>query len=202
MKRLGPIWAGLRRVSWRLALGLLALVLGLTSGIAPAMADGHECGGINLVPPDAADPNALGVQGMVAARMIADEHNLALNGRYRLARFRPRDAQNGRAQVEKEVCSRLDLERDLLGLWRVAAVVGAGLFILSLSWGGVMLMGEYVGIGQPGRARSIMMSGLVGIVVVAAGFYLWHSALISSFGFFSLEIGEVNPIGGVSPHGD
>lgn len=201
MNRPGPIRAGLRRVSLRLVLGLLAVALALTSGIAPAMAHDHECGGVELLPPDA-DPSTVGVKGMAAARMIADEHNSTLEGRYRLARFRPRDAENGRAQVEKEVCSRLDLERDLLGLWRVAAIVGGGLFVLSLSWGGVMLMGEYVGIGQPGRARSIMMSGLVGIVVVAAGFYLWHSALISSFGFFSLEIGEVNPIGGVSPHGD
>ena len=201
MKRPGLIRAGRGRVAWRLALGLLAVALAFTSGIAPAQAHDHECGGVEILPPDAG-PTTVGVKGMAAARMIAQEHNDTLEGRYVLSRFRPRDAENGRAQVEKEVCSRLDLERDLLGLWRLAALAGGSLFVLSLTWGGVIMMGEYLGIGQPGRARSMMMTALVGVVIVGAGFYLWHSALISSFGFFSLEIGEVNPIGGVSPHAD
>lgn len=192
MRRISTVKSGLRRFSWRTALAVLATVLALTSGSATALAHGHECGGVELN----------GVNGLEAARLLADEHNATLEGRYRLSRFRPRDAENGRAQVEKEVCSRLDLERDLLGLWRLAAVVAGGLFVLSLSWGGVVLMVENLGIAQPGRARSVMLSGFVGVVIVGVGFYLWYSAFVNSFGFFTLEIGEINPIGGVSPHAD
>ena len=73
------------------------------------------------------------IRGLDAADFLAVEHNSALSGKYKIKRLRSRDSENGRAQVSKEVCSRLDLERDLVGVWKLAAVVDSSLFVISVA---------------------------------------------------------------------
>lgn len=59
---------------------------------------------------------------------------------------------------------------------------------------------ENTGVVQQGRARTILVSGVAGIILVGVGMYLWQSMFTHSIGFFSLAIGEVRPFGGVSPY--
>lgn len=186
-----------RQLLWRLhrpvAIGL-GVLLALSLGADTVLAQAGECGGVELVTKNGV------IRGLDAADYLSVEHNNSLSGKYKIKRLRSRDAENGRAQVSKEVCSRLDLERDLLGLWKLAAVVASSLFVISVAWGGVVLMIENTGVVQQGRARTILVSGIAGIMLVGVGMYLWQSMFTHSIGFFSLEIGEIRPFGGVSPY--
>ena len=109
--------------------------------------------------------------------------------------FESRLAQHGWVQSGREVCARLDLERDLYMLWRVGLILGIALLGLAMTWGGLTWMLEHVGVGQQGRSRTLMVNCFIGVMVVSAAFFVWQAMYSGAFGIFSLELGAVNPLG-------
>ena len=174
------------RSRYRLA-GVLFGVLVSLFFVVPAMAQGvvdERCAGWGL--PHAMDE--------------ADAHNdqlfdLEPGADKRRSTFQSRMTQYGRLQAGREVCARLDLERDMYLLWRIAGMLAIALLGFSVAWGGVVWMLENLGIGQQGRARMLMVNCFIGVMIVGVAFFLWQSLYTGTFGFFSMEVGEFNPIG-------
>ena len=109
--------------------------------------------------------------------------------------FQSRMTQFGRLQVGREVCARMDLERDMYLLWRIAGTLAIALLGFSVAWGGLVWMIESLGIAQQGRARMLMINCFIGVVIVGVAFFLWQGLFTGTFGFFTMEVGEFNPIG-------
>ena len=174
-----------RRLGVVLAICALAVV-GSMAGATPAMAQvpDDRCGG----------------WGLQFAELEATKHNTELrnaepNVDTRRRAFQSRLTQFGRLQRTKEVCSRLDLERDLYTLWRTAGFVTVGLLTVTVAWGGLVWMLEGIGVSQQGRARMLIVNCFIGVIVVASAYVVWQGMYSGTFGFFTLELGEFNPIG-------
>ena len=177
---------GWARKRFRLPGVLLAVLFALALA-SPALAQGDtdiRCGG----------------WGLANAMNWAREHNDRLAdlepGVDRTRRvFQSRLTRHGRFQVGREVCARLDLERDLYTFWRVGGLLAVSLLGLTLVWGGMMWMIEAMGLSQQGRARLLMVNCFVGVMIVGVAFFVWQGLYTGTFGFFTLELGEFNPVG-------
>ena len=174
------------RSRYRLA-GFLAAVLVWLFFAVPVMAQDIE------------DDRCAGWSLPVAMKQ-AEDHNNRLFGLEpgvdkRRHTFQSRMTQYGRIQSGREVCARLDLERDLYLLWRIAGMLAVALLGFSMAWGGLVWMLENLGLSQQGRARLLIVNCFIGVMIVGVAFFLWQSMYTGTFGFFTLEIGEFNPIG-------
>lgn len=132
--------------------------------------------------------------GKDVAKARVEEHNAEL-GKYKLQMFRPRERPDGRWQVWKEECARLDLERDLYSFWRVMALAAGGLFLIAAAVAGILYMSESLGGRGQGQARSLVVNAVFGLLIVAMGLLIWQGALTELFGANNLEIGYFNPFG-------
>ena len=176
----------LLRSRYRLA-GVLVAVLVSLLFVVPAMAQGvvdERCAG----------------WGLPFAMQQANEHNdrlfeLEPDVDKRRTTFQSRMTQFGRLQGGREVCAQMDLERDLYLLWRIAGMLAIALLGFSVAWGGLVWMLETLGVSQQGRARMLMVNCFVGVMIVGVAFFLWQSMYMGTFGFFTMDPGEFNPIG-------
>ena len=167
--------------------GVLVGVLVSLLFVVPVMAQGVE------------DDRCAG-WGLPFAMEQADDHNSRLYGLEpgvdkRRHAFQSRMTQFGRLQSGREVCARMDLERDLYLLWRIAGMLAVALLGFSVAWGGLVWMLENLGVSQQGRARMLMVNCFIGVMIVGVAFFLWQSMYTGTFGFFTMEVGEFNPIG-------
>ena len=162
-------------------------VLGLvTAAVQPSAVSAQD----NLPP----HLRECGGWGKDVAKARVQEHNAEL-GKYKLQMFRPRERPDGRWQVWKEECARLDLERDLYSFWRVMALAAGGLFLIAAAVAGILYMGESLGGRGQGQARSLVVNAVFGLLIVAMGLLIWQGALTELFGANNLEIGYFNPFG-------
>ena len=174
------------RSGYRLV-GVLVAVLGSLLFVVPAMAQGVE------------DERCAG-WGLPYAMELAENHNEAIfalePGVDKTRRtFQSRMTEFGRIQAGREVCARMDLELDMYLLWRIAGMLAVALLGFSLAWGGLVWMLENIGVSQQGRARMLMVNCFIGVMIVGVAFFLWQSMYTGTFGFFTMEVGEFNPIG-------
>ena len=132
--------------------------------------------------------------GKDVAKARVKEHNSEL-GHYKMQMFRPRERPDGRWQVWKEECARLDLERDIYSFWRVMALAAGGLFLIAAAIAGMLYMGESLGGRGQGQARTLVVNAVFGLLIVAMGLLIWQGALTELFGTNNLEIGYFNPFG-------
>ena len=159
---------------------------------APAEAEAGDV--LSRVEEDAVPPNLreCGEWGAATAKERVAEHNSAL-GTYRVRMLQPRERTDGRWQVWKEECARLDLERDLYAFRRVMAITAGGVFLLAAAVAGIVYMSESLGGRGQGQARSIAVNAVFGLLIVAMGLLIWQGALTELFGTNNLSIGYFNP---------
>ena len=114
----------------RLFLGALLGLLGSAFFVIPAFAQGNEddCGGWGK---KFAEDEA----GIHNQRLADLENNQGIVNDWRRP-HKNRLTQFGRIQVTKEVCARLDLERDLIILSRMATVLALSLLVFGEGWSG------------------------------------------------------------------